>query len=152
MALDVTTLLSKFLQDLQVGTLGTAQTFTTLTLTGTGGVTLSNPSTNVLTVPNITLTGGVNAGAANFIGFTGRSYLNSPLDGQMVLGNAASTAGVGMDVTTDGTFSVLSRAMADTAIVKASRFQVSATAGVVTFGPAAVASITVKGGIITAIS
>lgn len=69
--------------------------FTTLTIITPGsGVVLTNGATNFLNVAgSISTTGGLNAAGANFIGFTGRGFLNSPADGQIVVGNSASTFG-----------------------------------------------------------
>lgn len=68
------------------------------------------------------------------------------------------TTGFRIDGSVNGTMNILAFGGGDTAIVKANvinatgSFSANGTAGVTTFGPAAVASITVKQGIITAIS
>jgi hypothetical protein len=81
-----------------------------------------------------------------------RSILSSPANAQMNLTNNGSSAGVGFDVTTDGLLLLRTRAQTGYATFDALGYKVSGVAGVATFGPAAVASITVAGGIITAIS
>lgn len=93
-------------------------------------------------------------GAAGGITWTGRSAIGAPAGSQFQLAPAAFTTGVRLDVGTDGTLKVLNFAgTAATGVIDAgSGFSNNGTAGVATFGPAAVISITVKGGIITAIS
>lgn len=93
-------------------------------------------------------------GAGSSLAWTADAFgsIAAPANGQFNFRNNANSAGVGIDVTTDSTLKVRTRAQADTAIVDASRFSVQGAGGVVTFGPAAVVSITVRGGIITAIS
>jgi hypothetical protein len=76
----------------------------------------------------------------------------SPLNGQFNLMNNAQTVGVGFDVLTDAVLKVRTRAQTGYAQVDALGYSTGGVAGVTTFGPAAVTSITVKGGIITAIS
>ncbi len=76
----------------------------------------------------------------------------APADGQLGFSNTAITSGVGVDVNTNGVLKVRTTAQTGYATVDALGYSVSGVAGVTTFGPAAVASITVKGGIITAIS
>jgi len=157
---DITTLLSLFLQQLYAGAIGGAGSLvSTVTITGPGaGVALTNPSSTLLNVNGaITSAGTINAGSffatdtGAFLWSTRTAFL-APADGQLTVTNRATTVGVGLDVLTDGTLGVRTRALADTAIVNASRFSSGANQGVVTFGPAAVVSITVKGGLVTAIS
>lgn len=128
----------------------------TLTLSSSAAstVTLSNPSNNNLTITgDLTSSGGsVYVADAGVHGWQTRSLIESTADGRVTLENHAGSAGTGLDMTTDATFKIRTRAFADTAIVDVSRYSAGGTLGVVTFGPAAVASITVKGGIITAIS
>lgn len=82
-----------------------------------------------------------------------RNRIGAPADGQMTMTNLAVSSGVGLDFLTDGVLKVRTRApLADTATVDAKVFSSGGAAGVATFGPSAVTSITVKGGIITAIS
>lgn len=158
---DLTTLLSKFLSDLYAGTVGSTVPVTSITILGPGtGAVLTNGSTNVLNLAGgLVATAQLSAGTNVTVPATGSYQMTSAgflggnsVDGQFLLRNQAVTAGVGFDVATDATLKVRTRALADTAIVDASRFQAGGTGGVVTFGPAAVVSITVKGGIITAIS
>lgn len=60
---------------------------------------------------------------AGFIYFLTRAVLTSPANGQLIISNNAVNAGFLMDGTTDGSARFLTRAGADTAIVKASQFQ-----------------------------
>lgn len=83
--------------------------------------------------------------------FNSRSIISSPLDAQMNLTNNAATSGVGLQLQTDGTLIVANRAQNAYGFVDA-KYKAEGTAGVASFGPSAVASITVKDGIITAIS
>ena len=78
--------------------------------------------------------------------------LSMDIGGQMNLTNIAVSAGVGLDFSTDALMLVRTRAQTGYATVDALGYKVSGVAGVTTFGPSAVASITVAGGIITAIS
>jgi len=157
---DLQTLLSKFLVDLYAGSFGgSGAPIASLTITGPGtGAALTNPTVDTLQTSGqmkatyFIASNGLEAAATGSIYWNSRTALSTPLNGQLSITNNASTIGVGMDVLTDGTLKVRTRAMADTAIVDSSRFSVAGVGGVVTFGPAAVASITVKGGIITAIS
>ena len=81
-----------------------------------------------------------NAGAARFIGFTGRSYFNSPANGQMNLTNNAVSSGVGFDVNTDSLLKVRTRAQTGYAAVDAGNrllsgvLMISATAPTVASG------------------
>ena len=78
--------------------------------------------------------------------------MTSPVSGQINFLTTSGTVGVGFDFATDGVFKVRTRAQSAYATVDALGYSASGVAGVTTFGPAAVVSITVKGGIITAIS
>jgi len=98
-----------------------------------------------------TFTGSVSAGASSVHNWTGRSVMSSPADGQLNLTNTAGTAGAGFDFATDAILKVRTRAQSAYATVDALGYSVSGAAGV-SFGPAAVASITVVNGIVTAIS
>ena len=49
------------------------------------------------------------AEGTGFIGFSGSTKLLAPADGKLTLSNAAATAGVVLDVTTDGTLQVYAR-------------------------------------------
>lgn len=90
--------------------------------------------------------------AASLWYWTGRTVMASPVDGQWNLTKNAQTIGVGLDVATDAVLKVRTRAQSAYATVDALSYSTGGVAGVTTFGPAAVTSITVKGGIITAIS
>jgi hypothetical protein len=81
-----------------------------------------------------------------------RTILSSPADAQMNVTNFASSAGFGVDVSTDATVKIRTRAQTGYATVDALGYKVSGVAGVASFGPSAVASITVVNGLITAIS
>lgn len=143
------------------GVSGTTGTFTTSLISPAwipAGATAAVTGTLTVSVDAL-ITGSARVGTANDISWNGRMLLGSPADGVMSLRTNAGASGVRIDVATvDGTAAVLSRAGADTAIIKANKvnatgnYQHNGTDGVTTFGPAAVASITVKGGIVTAIS
>lgn len=148
---DLQTLLNKFLVNLYAGTVTVTTSIDTPLIDSVTGTLTLGGTANITAVGNIS-GAAIRAGSASVLGWNARTSMLSPLDGQITATNQAATVGVGFDVLTDGTFKVRSRALADTAIVDASRFSAGGTGGVVTFGPAAVASITVKGGIITAIS
>lgn len=127
----------------------------TITLSGAAGssIALSNPSNGNLTVAgDLTSTANIALASSGAFTWSTRTQLSSSATGLMLMTTNAGTAGVAFDVVTDGTYKVRSRAQADTAILDVSRYSAGGTLGVVTFGPAAVVSITVKGGIITAIS
>lgn len=83
--------------------------------------------------------------------FNGRAVMTSPADAEMNFLNNAQTSGFGVQMGTDGTMIVANRAQNAYGFVDA-KYKAEGTAGVATFGPSAVASITVKDGIITAIS
>lgn len=89
---------------------------------------------------------------ARFLYWGTRTLFASPADGQLNVSNNAASAGVGLDVATDAVMKVRTRAQSAYAQVDALGYSTGGVAGVTTFGPAGVASITVKGGIITAIS
>jgi hypothetical protein len=78
--------------------------------------------------------------------------LPSATTGLLNLANAANSAGVGFDVATDAIMKVRTRAQSGYATIDALGYKASGVAGVATFGPSVVTSITVTGGIITAIS
>lgn len=77
---------------------------------------------------------------------------------KLKLASNVGANGVMLDFSTAGVLNTLTNAGADTATVKANTvnatgsFSANGTAGVAAFGPAAVASITVKFGLVTAIS
>ncbi len=64
----------------------------------------------------------------------------------------ASSHGIGFDVVTDAVMKVRTRAQTGYATVDALGYKVSGVAGVASFGPSPVGSITIVGGIVTAIS
>lgn len=100
---------------------------------------------------NITIPSQLDLGVAAFMGWVGRAYLNSPADAQVNLVNNAATTGVGVDVGTDAILKIRTRAQTGYATVDCLGLKASGVAGA-SFGPSAVASITVVNGIITAIS
>lgn len=137
-------------------------TLSKLAAVATGRVLISNgvgvaPSWSA--TPSLTsLTLGTNVVAPE-VWLSSNSVIAAPSTGTFRLTNFANSAGVRVNVNTDGTFQVLARATgADTATVQANTisatgsFSANGTAGVAAFGPAAVASITVKFGLVTAIS
>jgi hypothetical protein len=112
---------------------------------------------------------GIYAAATGYTAFTGLGQAigafsndSGPLQLRLVgtgvfgwnpAGNLLTGADTGLSRTAAGTVAVGNGTQADaTGIINCARYQAGGTAGVVTFGPAAVVSITVKGGIITAIS
>ena len=97
-------------------------------------------------------TGECVVGNDGFFYFINRSVIRSPADGQFNITNNLEAAGVGLDLATDATMKIRTRAQSAYATIDALNYTASGTAGVTTFGPSAVASITVKGGIITAIA
>jgi hypothetical protein len=70
----------------------------------------------------------VNVGATRTIYWTSRALLKSPADGQVTVTNFAATAGVGVDVTTDGTLKVRTRAMSADAQLSAASVRGNAVA------------------------
>lgn len=104
-------------------------------------VTYRDPVSGAITYPMtvddtgrlITL-GSVNAGVSvtaastGTIGFTSRFLAQSPADGQAVLTNAALSAGIGFDVTTDATLKVRTRAQTADAHVSAASVRGNAVA------------------------
>lgn len=102
----------------------------------------------------ISTTGGQGYAAATtgFYYWTSRAAFSSPADSQINLTNNAASIGVGFDVASDAVLKVRTRAQSAYAQVDALGYSTGGVAGVTTFGPAGVTSITVKGGIITAIS
>ena len=97
-------------------------------------------------------TGEIVTGNDGFFYWNTRAVFTSPADSQINFTNNAVNAGVGIDVATDAIMKIRTRAQTGYATIDALGYKVSGVAGVATFGPAAVASITVAGGIITAIS
>lgn len=110
--------------------------------------------TSSLTVSDVFNTGttGYRAANAAFFYWSTRAAMTSPADAQINLTNNAASVGIGLDFTVDAVLKVRTRAQSAYAQVDALGYSTGGVAGVTTFGPAAVASITVKGGIITAIS
>lgn len=162
MAADLQTLLSYFLNDLYAGTLGvtlpitqvrgglgtvTVPTYSFAGDTGTGfyrtfasqiGVANNGVETFIFAPA---ASGGFRAGASVPVGWSSATDPFNAANDTGLSRTAAATLAVG-----NGTAGDVS------GTVNATIFKSGATAGVTTFGPAAVASITVKGGIITAIS
>ena len=76
--------------------------------------------TGTVTGAGVVSTSELRAGSASNIFWTSRSVLSAPADGKMNLTNQAATAGIGFDVTTDGTLKVRNRAQNANAAVIAS--------------------------------
>jgi hypothetical protein len=168
---DMTTLLSQFLNRLYNGTYGDTIASTKGLADGTGVAPsiafASEPTLGIYRSQAgvINVTGGalvcassITSGGNMFPALTSsviwgatRNRLNAPADGQMNLTNLAQTAGFGFDCLTDAVLKVRTRAQTGYATVDALGYRASGAAGV-SFGPAAVASITVVNGIVTAIS
>lgn len=108
-------------------TLSAAGTFTAAALTATAAVTGNSvASTTSVTGATMTATGAINAGAASTLGFTGRSLISSPANAQFNITNQAADAGVGLDVATDATVMVRTRAQSAYATVDALRYKTAA--------------------------
>ena len=105
---------------------------------------------------SLTATASVTSNGTTFggaFGIPGGLSIQVPTtDGIVNLTNSAASSGVAFDLTTDALVKVRTRAQNAYATVDALGYKVSGVAGVAAFGPSAVASITVVGGIITAIS
>lgn len=89
--------------------------------------------------------------------WSNQSKITGVGDGVIKLTDNAATAGVGLRFSTDGLLEIRNRANNAAADLQADQIEASlyvagGTSGVATFGPAAVASITVKGGLVVAIS
>lgn len=96
-----------------------------------------------ITAATVTTSGSITAGGY-LVGSSGtglaisgaaKSFLTSPTNGKAVLQNAAFTAGIGFDVTTDGTVSVRDRALSTAGNLvagdlAATTYHVGATAGI----------------------
>lgn len=157
MAADLQTLLSKFLNDLYAGTLGV-----TMPITQVQGAAGS------ASAPTYAFTTSTNAGMFNGGGFPefavgGVARLFVATNSGGVTSNTSwgwsasttdpTTLDTGLSRTAAGVVAVGNGTTGDvTGTVNATIFKSGASAGVTTFGPAGVVSITVKGGIITAIS
>lgn len=106
---------------------------------------------NVTSAGLITTASNVVAGAAASYSWTGRSILTSTADGRVSLTNAAASAGIGFDFATDGTVKVNTRTHSGYGTIDAGAYYVGGVAGASASG-AAVTSITVVAGIVTAIT
>lgn len=93
---------------------------------------------------------GIYAASFTFGAAGNLTTLTSPANGQMNATNNAGTAGVGVDVNTDGVLKVRTRAQTGYATVDALAYQASGTPGVSFSG--AITNITVVNGIVTAAS
>ena len=156
---DLQTLLSKFLDSLYAGTVTIPGAGTVQAGNGTAGA----PSYSFAASPT---TGLFSTGANQMEFATGgvvRMFWNSstsvqlggalPLTWPSTADATGAAADAGISRVAAATLAVGNGTAGDfSGTVKATLFQSGATVGVTTFGPAAVASITVKGGIITAIS
>lgn len=77
-----------------------------LTVSPTGVIALTMP----VTLGALTLLGAIEIPAASSIALTGRSMFRAPAVGQFTLSNYVETAGIGLDVATDGTLKIRNRA------------------------------------------
>lgn len=105
----------------------------TAAVTGTLTVSSTSTFTGGLTANGGIVTAGAQIGAGNDIEWNGRVRLNSTSNERLVLTNQLASKGFLFDTNVDGTAAFLSRAGADTAILKANK-------GVFTGLPAFVAS------------
>ncbi len=53
--------------------------------------------------------GNIVAGAGSALGFSTRGHFKAPADGQFTIANSGDTAGVGLDIATDGKFKLMTR-------------------------------------------
>lgn len=107
-------------------------------------------------VQNLTVNGSFSAGNlilanAGALFWLNRTFIESIANGQLNIDNNAASAGIGFDVNTDAVLKIRTRAQSAYATLDCLGLKASGAAGA-SFGPAAVASITVVNGIITAIS
>ncbi len=116
---------------------------TTLTESVLGTLSMGGTGTTTMSVSQISANKFVGAGSRLLTG-VGAALMNFT--------NAAENTGVGLDFSTDAILLVRTRAQTAYATLDALGYKVGGTAGVATFGPSAVASITITGGIVTAIS
>lgn len=100
---------------------------------------------------NMVLSGELDIGASSFFSWLNRAVMSSPATTQINLLNSSINAGVGLDIGTDAVLKIRTRAQTGYATVDCLGLKASGVAGA-SFGPSAVASITVVNGIITAIS
>ncbi len=85
------------------------------------------------------------------VAFGSRSIISSPADGQFNITNAAASAGIGLDVATDATVKVRTRAQSAYGTVDMLGAAASGAAGG-SKGAGAVTSLTAVNGLITAVS
>lgn len=81
-----------------------------------------------------------------------KTGMQSPADGQLNILPSALTTGVGFDVNTNSVLKVRTIAQTGYATVDALGYKVSGVAGLASFGPAVVNSLTVVNGLVTAAS
>lgn len=99
-----------------------AATIYPMILTDTGSITITG---GISMVGAVASQSDMNAGAGSFIYWSTKTLLSSPLNGQMNITNQAATAGVGLDVVTDGTLKVRTRAQSGYATVDALAYQIN---------------------------
>ncbi len=154
-----TTGITMSLGDGTAGGFFTAPTITASSTLNVGSAVLTNSGTTLITGSGVIAGGNLfTSSNTSALGWSNRAFVFlSPADNEVQF-TPNGTTGVRINVGTNGTFTMQAFNGADTAIVKSNvinatgAFQANGVAGVTTFGPAAVASITVKQGIITAIS
>lgn len=158
---DLTTLLSKFLTDLYAGTLGVSNPIASIVV---GDGTLAAPSIARATTPTMGLyfpdafsVGGTGSGVVStrmVFGAAGGVYENAAgVFGWVSTNNAVSgSVDTTLSRSAAGVLAVGTNLANNLGTVDATSYKAGGTAGVATFGPAGVVSITVKAGLITAIS
>lgn len=127
-------------------------TLTSLTILGPGaGATLTNPSTNLWSLNGNFAAGQVQVGSGSYIGIVSRGWWSGSADGKLILENNGLTSGFGVDLTTDSLFKLRTRAHTGYATLDCLGLKASGVAGA-SFGPAAVVTLTVVNGIVTAVT
>lgn len=119
-----------------------------LILTHTGGLTLLG---GINAAGALQSDSDMNAGASSFIYWSARTLMSAPSNGQVNMTLQNQTAGIGFDFITDAILKIRTRAQTGYATVDCLGLKASGVAGV-SFGPAAIASITIVNGIVTAAS
>lgn len=138
-----------WIESVPSGNIATPFAFLNFMYSANGGAAVA--AFKVSSQGNLTVAGELDIAAAQFMGWVGRSFMNSPADGQLNLVTNAGTVGVGFNFGTDSVLKVRNRAQSAYATVDALGYSVGGVAGA-SKGAGAVTSITVVNGIVTAIS
>ncbi len=104
----------------------TAGNIASVTVNTTGSITASGGTSDVTAGRDL------NLGAGRYVAWAGSSLIGSPANGVFQFWNGAANSGLRLDVvTTNNVAAFVSSAGADTAIVKASQFNVGANVGTI---------------------